>query len=105
MYAGFLIVSRRFQSEAWPSSDQRCGIMPRVPRLDLAGVPQHVVQRGNDRQPCFFRDVDYLRYLQDLHEAALKFECRVHACVLMTHHVHSGLGVPGRPLKTKQVRT
>ena len=105
MYASFLIVSRRFQSEAWPSSDQWCGIMPRVPRLDLAGVPQQVVQRGNDRQPCFFRDVDCLRYLQDLQEAALKFECRAHTCVLMTHHVHAGLGVPGRPLKTKQVRT
>ena len=105
MYASFLIVSRRFQSEEWPSSDQRCGILPRVPSLDIAGVPQQVAQHGNDRQPCFFRDVDYLRYLQDLREAALKFECRVRACVLMTHHVHSGLGVPGRPLKTKQVRT
>lgn len=62
--------------------------MPRSPRLDLAGVPQHVVQRGNDRQPCFFREDDYLRYLADLREASLKFEVQVHAYALMTNHVH-----------------
>ena len=62
--------------------------MPRQPRLDLPGVPQHVVQRGNDRQPCFFEDSDYLRYLQELKELALHRHCAVHAYVLMTNHVH-----------------
>lgn len=62
--------------------------MPRTRRLDLAGVAQHVTQRGNDRQPCFFREADYVRYLQDLREAAFRCECRVHAYVLMTNHVH-----------------
>jgi putative transposase len=62
--------------------------MPRPPRLDLANVPQHVIQRGNDRRPCFFREIDYIRYLQDLREAALKYGCQVHAYVLMTNHVH-----------------
>ena len=27
--------------------------MPRKPRFNLPGVPQHVVQRGNNREPCF----------------------------------------------------
>lgn len=63
-------------------------MVPRGKRLDLPGVTQHLVQRGNDRQACFFRPVDYVRYLQDLREAALKFGCRVHAYVLMTNHVH-----------------
>lgn len=62
--------------------------MPRASRLDLAGVAQHVIQRGNDRQACFLREVDYVRYLQDLRESAFKFECHVHAYVLMTNHVH-----------------
>lgn len=62
--------------------------MPRMPRLDLPSVAQHLVQRGNDRQPCFFRECDYVRYLQDLREAAIAFECHVHAYVLMTNHVH-----------------
>lgn len=42
--------------------------MARKPRIDLAGVAQHVIQRGNDRQPCFFCDIDQQRYLQDLRE-------------------------------------
>jgi len=32
--------------------------MGRPPRLELAGVPLHVVQRGNNRAACFFNDVD-----------------------------------------------
>lgn len=62
--------------------------MPRQPRLDLANVPQYIVQRGNDRQPCFFTDVDRVRYLQDLRDIALRENGNVHACVHMTHHVH-----------------
>ncbi len=62
--------------------------MPRMARLDLPGVAQHIVRRENDRQACFFRSVDYTRYLQDLLETACKFECRVHTYVLMTNHVH-----------------
>ncbi|MCX7513440.1 transposase [Frateuria hangzhouensis] len=62
--------------------------MPRQPRLDLPGIPQHVVQRGNDRQPCFFEEADFLRYLQELKELALRQHCAVHAYVLMTNHVH-----------------
>lgn len=62
--------------------------MPRQPRPDLAGIPQHVVQRGNDRQACFFEEVDYRAYLTGLREASLRYGCAVHACVLMTNHVH-----------------
>jgi putative transposase len=32
--------------------------MARLSRPDLAGVAQHVVQRGNDRLPCFYDDED-----------------------------------------------
>ncbi len=62
--------------------------MSRQPRPDLAGIPQHVVQRGNDRQPCFFAEADYRRYLVNLREASLRHGCAVHAYVLMTNHVH-----------------
>jgi putative transposase len=62
--------------------------MPRPLRLDLPGIPQHVIQRGNDRQPCFFDDADYIRYRADLRELALREGCAVHAYVLMTNHVH-----------------
>jgi putative transposase len=33
--------------------------MPRHSRLNLARLPQHIVQRGNNRQPCFFAEDDY----------------------------------------------
>jgi putative transposase len=62
--------------------------MPRQPRLDLAHVTQHVVQRGNDRQPCFFSEVDYERYRSELGEIAMREGCAIHAYVLMTNHVH-----------------
>jgi putative transposase len=62
--------------------------MPRNARLDLPSVPQHVIQRGNDRQPCFFRDDDYFRYRTELRELSLREGCAVHAYVLMTNHVH-----------------
>lgn len=35
--------------------------MPRQPRIDLPSVPQHLVQRGNDRRPCFFVPIDRTR--------------------------------------------
>ena len=62
--------------------------MPRKPRFNLVGVPQHVIQRGNNREPCFYSEEDYHRYLSDLQTSARKFNCRIHAYVLMTNHVH-----------------
>ena len=62
--------------------------MPRPPRPGVANIPQHIVQRGNDRQARFFDTVDYERYLIYLHQFALHFECAIHAYLLMTNHVH-----------------
>jgi putative transposase len=62
--------------------------MARLPRPDLAGIPQHVVQRGNNRLPCFLDDEDRLRYLQGLREGLLRYGCSLHAYVLMDNHVH-----------------
>ena len=62
--------------------------MARLPRPDLPGIPQHVVQRGNNRLPCFLDDEDRQRYLQCLLVALARFNCRLHAYVLMDNHVH-----------------
>lgn len=62
--------------------------MTRKPRFNIPGIPQHVIQRGNNREPCFYAEQDYYRYLHDLEEAAVKNNCAVHAYVLMTNHVH-----------------
>ncbi len=62
--------------------------MARPPRLELPGVPQHVIQRGNNRAGCFFGDADRRFYLTCLAESAAHRACAVHAYVLMSNHVH-----------------
>lgn len=62
--------------------------MPRRPRIHLDGVPLHIVQRGHNRQPCFFADADYVAYLECLGDAARRTGCQLHAYALMTNHVH-----------------
>ena len=62
--------------------------MPRRPRIHLDGIPLHIVQRGHNREPCFFAEDDYASYLHWLGEALGEAECALHAYVLMTNHVH-----------------
>lgn len=62
--------------------------MTRLPRIALPSIPQHVIQRGNNRQPCFYADDDYHFYLECLGDAARKYHVSIHAYVLMTNHVH-----------------
>jgi putative transposase len=68
--------------------------MARKPRFTIPGIPQHIIQRGNNREPCFFGVDDYQRYLKVLGEGAEKNGVAVHAYVLMTNHVHL-LATPG----------
>ena len=62
--------------------------MARQPRLDLPGIPQHILQRGNNRLPCFLDDTDRACYRPLLRGALLATGCRLHAYVLMDNHVH-----------------
>lgn len=62
--------------------------MPRLPRINLVNIPQHVIQRGNNRQACFFEDENYRVYLDKLFEYSQKYNVSIHAFVLMTNHVH-----------------
>lgn len=62
--------------------------MARLPRFNVVGQPQHVIVRGNNREPIFYDEPDYLFYLEKLHQACEKHDCDLHAYVLMTNHVH-----------------
>lgn len=62
--------------------------MPRRCRIHLDGVPLHIVQRGHNREPCFFANDDYASYLLWLGKALREADCSLHAYVLMTNHVH-----------------
>ncbi len=62
--------------------------MARLPRICLPGIPQHIIQRGNNRQACFASDEDFAAYAHWLNEYASEFRVEVHAWVFMTNHVH-----------------
>ncbi len=62
--------------------------MARLPRFVIPGQPQHVIQRGNNREVIFVSDDDYRFYLEHLDDACKQYQCEVHAYVLMTNHVH-----------------
>lgn len=62
--------------------------MPRRLRISVPDVAVHIIQRGNNRSACFFRDSDYLYYLLQLRTLAGEIGCSIHAYCLMTNHVH-----------------
>lgn len=62
--------------------------MPRKARMYLPHIPCHVIQRGNNREACFFAEQDYQFYKECLRDASLRYGVSVHAYVLMTNHVH-----------------
>ena len=62
--------------------------MARLVRVIPVGVPQHIIQRGNNRQVCFSSEEDMKAYLSWLNEFSKKYSVEIHAWVLMTNHVH-----------------
>lgn len=62
--------------------------MARLPRFVLTGHPQHIIIRGNNREPIFAADEDYRFFLDKLAQVVKKHPCDIHAYVLMTNHVH-----------------
>jgi putative transposase len=62
--------------------------MPRQPRYFIPNIPQHVIQRGVDRQAVFFQPDDYELYRRSLGQSASQYECHVHAYALMPNHTH-----------------
>ena len=70
--------------------------MSRKPRFNLPGVAQHIIQRGNNREPCFYSLDDYHKYLTLLAEVSTANNCHIHSYVLMTNHVHILL-TPNQP--------
>ena len=62
--------------------------MARLARVVVPGMPHHVTQRGNRRQPTFFCDADYAVYLELMAEWCEKCAVRIWAYCLMPNHVH-----------------
>ncbi|SMF26673.1 REP element-mobilizing transposase RayT [Alteromonadaceae bacterium Bs31] len=68
--------------------------MPRKPRASVVGVPEQVIQQGDNRQVIFTGDAVKRAYANWLKDYAVEFGVAVHALVLMSNHVHL-LRTPG----------
>jgi putative transposase len=62
--------------------------MARLSRVCPVGVPQHNIQRGNNRQVCFAGEQDFAVYASWLKDYSKKYQVDIHAWVLMINHVH-----------------
>ena len=62
--------------------------MARLPRISPIGIPQHIIQRGNNRQVCFGSEQDMALFAHWLAHYAEEFQVDIHAWVFMTNHVH-----------------
>ncbi len=62
--------------------------MARLARVCPIGIPQHVIQRGNNRQVCFADAQDFAAYAGWLKDCSKKYQVEIHAWVLMSNHVH-----------------
>mgnify|MGYP000439288526 CR=1 FL=1 len=62
--------------------------MARLARICPSGIAQHIIQRGNNRQPCFASEHDFCNYAHWLKEYAAQFSVDIHAWVFMSNHVH-----------------
>ena len=62
--------------------------MARLPRIGAPGIPQHIIQRGNDRQLCFGGESDFPAYAHWLEESAQTSGVAIHAWVIMSNHIN-----------------
>lgn len=62
--------------------------MARLPRLVLPNQPLHIMHRGNNRQNIFENEEDMTRIFNDVEESLAKADCKLHAYVIMTNHLH-----------------
>ena len=75
--------------------------MPRRPRIELPGVPMHLVHRGINRAAVFIDDHDRALYLELLGSLLGELDIGVHAYVLMTNHVHLLVSAPAAGLVSR----
>ncbi|MGD8594648.1 MAG: hypothetical protein PVF82_17605 [Gammaproteobacteria bacterium] len=60
--------------------------MARLTRFFIKDQPQHIIQRGNNKDIIFAHDGGYRFYLKCLAEAAERHSLKIHIYVLMTNH-------------------
>lgn len=76
--------------------------MPRRARYCPAGLPVHIIQRGNNRQAIFTSDDDLAAYAHWLEEGARRYDIAIHGWAFMTNHVHL-LATPAHDANTSRL--
>ncbi|MFZ5833483.1 MAG: transposase [Planctomycetota bacterium] len=62
--------------------------MPRPLRPIADGLVYHVINRGNNRQPVFLDDGDYLAFLKTLADLKERKQFELYGYCLMANHIH-----------------
>jgi len=62
--------------------------MARIARVVVPGLPHHITQRGNRREPVFFGAEDYRLYRRLIAKAARRAGAETWAYCLIPNHVH-----------------
>jgi len=72
--------------------------MARKQRIHYEGAIYHVIARGNNREDVFGEPGDKAKYLELLDRYKHKYDCKIHAYVLMDNHIHLLVSVTNTPL-------
>ena len=62
--------------------------MARLCRIVVPNLPVHIMHRGNNKQDIFESEEDTVRIKKDIAQALSKYDCYLHAYVIMTNHLH-----------------
>ncbi len=68
--------------------------MQRGHRVEVVGGLHHVYCRGNQREPIFLDDLDYVALLRRLAKVVERFDWRCHGFCLMPNHFHLLIETP-----------
>ena len=103
-FSPFVTTNYRIPGTAYITLDRKDAFARFIAWLDwhvsvIPGMPHHITQRGNRRQPTFFCEEDYAAYLELMGQWCKERGVDVWAYCLMPNHVHldRGAEVGGRP--------
>ena len=62
--------------------------MARLCRIVVPNLPVHIMHRGNNKKDIFESEENMTRIKEDIAQALSKYDCHLHAYVIMTNHLH-----------------
>ncbi len=62
--------------------------MGREPRIEIAGIPYHLIIRGNNRGTIFLDENCFIRYIELLRGYKIRLKYKLYCYCLMPNHIH-----------------